>query len=142
VSKRAELVRSRESELLPIRPSAYAWRGLVKVGFIGAVPSTLIGAVLVLRLQTGWPVLAGFAFASLFSVSSIASLIQHYREADLGYTTLPSRAGELELRDPTDGATLIPAGSGVRFDSLKQARRWSASTPATGPNGNQGEAPR
>lgn len=119
----------REAVPLPIRPSAFAWARIVRVGVIGFAVGLVAALVFNFAFHLLWPTLVGMAFALIGAGAATASLVQNIREAEYGYTTLPWRTGELELRDPADGWIVVPAGAGVRFDSLKEAREWSASVP-------------
>jgi hypothetical protein len=130
----------REAVLLPIRPSSYAWVRIGRLGIIGATVGLVVALVLIFGFHLLWPTFFEPALALMGGGALTASLIQNFREEDSGYTTLPWRAGELELRDPTDGRILVPAGAGVRFDSLKDAREWSGSTHvATVSGGRDGD---
>jgi hypothetical protein len=136
-------VRVRRAALLPIRPSSYAWVRIGRLGIIGATVGLVVALVLIFGFHLLWPTFFEPALALMGGGALTASSIQNFREADCGYTTLPWRAGELELRDPADGRILVPAGAGVRFDSLKDAREWLGTTNVAAVSGDRdgGTAP-
>jgi hypothetical protein len=83
--------------------------------------------VLVLGFQMGWGVVANILPALCLMFAGIGLFIQGGREVALGFTTLPWRAGEFELRDPAGGRILSqPGPTATPFKSMKAAREFAA----------------
>ena len=76
-----------------------------------------------------WVRAGGAGLPVAWGLVRVGIAVQITQESESGYTTIPARAHELDLRDPANGRILSRAGEdGTPFKTLKAARSFAAGT--------------